>query len=133
MLITMDEHGIWKRTLVVAFQLEVRSGQPSPSVEEITTYLNHKLANRNSSWCLTSATVFKRAPIVVANISGGVLQGASSELPTEILTLDYGSNEKPLPVPQNDGSMKGAAVSNVMCDLDPEWIEAVVRVCDAEE
>jgi hypothetical protein len=125
MTITNEERDTRKRTLVVTFELETHAGQASPSGEEIAEYLNDKLANPKDTWELSKPTVFTRAPVVVANISGGVLQGSFSEIPNGLIALDFEVDEATFPVPQDDGSTCNAEVSTDMCERDPDWVKEV--------
>lgn len=66
---------------------------------------------------------------VVVDVSGGVVQGASSNGPVHVVVLDYddeGSEpERIFNIPQNDGTMSKAFVSMPDVDKDPAWVHAV--------
>lgn len=65
-------------------------------------------------------------PQVVANISGGVLQGASSDYPVDLYTLDF--EDVPRDDPENVIEVEGSEAFLGQCStlIDPDFVEEVV-------
>lgn len=69
-------------------------------------------------------------PRVVVGVEGGLVQGASSDLPVELVVFDYDVDEKDgaVAVPQSGGGETQAAVIDHCVALDPTFIEEAWRV-----
>ena len=121
-----------KKTIVATFTLEVPDGLPIPDGAEVATYcavlqrLQTSMHPENSlAWRLSDPAVFMTPPMLVANISGGVLQGVSSEIPVEIIALDYEADDDRCAIPPGDGRVAQASCSAELAILQPDWVREV--------
>lgn len=71
----------------------------------------------------------KRAPVrVVVDMTGGVFQGGSAEVPVEVVMLDYDPLDRPagepnyVPVAQSTGPAQDAQVLSAALDVDPAFV-----------
>jgi hypothetical protein len=66
---------------------------------------------------------------VLVNISGGLLQGASADVPIDLISVDYdtdGSDEERLvDVPQSGGGTAEGIIGGIAVAVEPDWIDAV--------
>lgn len=71
-----------------------------------------------------------RPPRVVVGVEGGLVQGASSDLPVELVVFDYDVDEcdGAVAVPQSGGGETQAAVIDHCVALDPTFIDEAWRV-----
>jgi hypothetical protein len=69
----------------------------------------------------------RRRPQVVANISGGVLQGASSDYPVDLYTLDF--DDVPDDDPENVIEVEGsrAYLGQTSTKIDPDFVRQVIE------
>lgn len=70
----------------------------------------------------------KLRPRVVVGVEGGLVQGASSDLPVELVVVDYDMKEKAdgaVPVPQSGGGESSATLIDHLVDLDPVFVAGV--------
>ena len=74
------------------------------------------------------ATQPKLRPRVVVGVEGGLVQGASSDLPVELVVVDYDMKEKAdgaVRVPQSGGGESSATLIDHLVDLDPVFVAGV--------
>lgn len=73
--------------------------------------------------------------VVVANISGGILQGASANMPCDVIVVDYDNDcdDAATNVVQSDGSFEEATVEETGCEVDPEWVAKVAALLAERE
>jgi hypothetical protein len=64
----------------------------------------------------------------VVGVEGGLVQGASSDLPVELVVVDYDLDEEAdgaVEVPQSGGSTTLATIISHGVDLDPDFVAGV--------
>lgn len=69
-------------------------------------------------------------PRVVVGVEGGLVQGASSDLPVDVVAVDYDvkdSRDGAIVIPQSDGSETLASLAEHIVDIDPMFVEGVYR------
>lgn len=69
-----------------------------------------------------------RRPRVVVGVDGGLVQGASSDMPVDLVVLDYDMNDVAdgaVEVPQSGGSTTLATIISHGVDLDPDFVAGV--------
>ncbi len=67
-------------------------------------------------------------PRVVVGVEGGLVQGASSDLPVDLIVVDYDMDDKydgAIPVPQSDGRASMATLIDHGVALDPAFVAGV--------
>lgn len=70
-------------------------------------------------------------PRVVVGAEGGLVQGASSDLPVYLVVVDYdvrNADDGALAIPQSGGGESLASIAQHAVDLDPGFVEGVWRI-----
>ncbi len=119
-----------KKTIVVTFELDIAGGHDSPEGRDVEQYLARLTTQHPGSltrgWTVGNPTVFIDAPRIVCGIEGGIVQGSSSEVPAEVVIVDYdGDAEDAIAIPQSDGSIASAWVYGNTAECDPAWVEDI--------
>lgn len=120
-----------KRTITVTFELEVPEGEKQPSGTDVATFLAAMLEptfpESKDPYRLVNPIVFIEAPCVVVGVEGGVVQGVSSEVPTEVLIADYDVNDDDgaVEIPQSGGGTATGWIYGQMAVVDPVWVDSV--------
>ncbi len=67
-------------------------------------------------------------PRIVVGVEGGLVQGASSDMPAGLIVLDYDRDdmaEGAVEVPQSGGSTSVATIISHGVNLDPDFVAGV--------
>jgi hypothetical protein len=117
-----------KKRITVMFDLEANEGS-APTGEDVARYLRTIIGRlrdpKLDSLSLSNPTVYMEPPRVVVGMEGGINQGASAEIPVEIVTVDYDDEiDDLIAVPQPDGTVSEARVYGLAVDVDPTWVDA---------
>ena len=102
---------------------------PTRVDEDSTTNMRFLMA----SAAATLKALTERKVTVVANISGGILQGASSDYPVDLYTLDF--DDIPLDDPSRVIEVEGSEAYFGECGarVDPDFVREVVEAVEVAD
>jgi len=115
------------RLLVVAESMRGLNGPTPGDYEQSLVETAYRLARMAVDGHPTRMPESPR-PRVVVGVEGGLVQGASSDRPVELVVLDYDMNDVDdgaVEVPQSGGSTTLATIISHGVDLDPEFVAGV--------
>lgn len=117
-------------TLIDTHTLKVLTDHLSLVVSELQYEGDHAEAGLYAGAVATAQELLATPvrPIVVANITGGVLQGASSDYPLELYTLDFDCAWDDSEAIEVEDSM--ALCSSLVPQHDPKFVAEVVDASD---
>lgn len=115
------------RLLVVAESMRGMNGPTSSAYEQSLLETAYRLA-RMAVDGHPARLPEPALPRVVVGVEGGLVQGASSDRPVELVVLDYDMNDLAdgaVEVPQSGGSTTLATIISHGVDLDPDFVAGV--------
>jgi hypothetical protein len=115
------------RLLVVADSMRGLNGPTPSAYEKSLVETAHRLARMAVDGHPARLPEPPR-PRVVVGVEGGLVQGASSDLPVELVVVDYDLDEEAdgaVEVPQSGGSTTLATIISHGVDLDPDFVAGV--------
>lgn len=99
---------------------------------DIWEYIEMRRRDSLDTFNLVPQDITLPMPRVVVALEGGLVQGASSDLPVDMVVVDYdtegGDDEDIVDLPQNDGSTAESFIRGEYVDIDPAWVDAVFAV-----
>jgi hypothetical protein len=115
------------RLLVVAESMRDLNGSTPGACERSLVETAYRLARMAVDGHPTKMPEPPR-PRVVVGVEGGLVQGASSDMPVDLVVVDYDMNEGAegaVEVPQSGGSTTLATIISHGVDLDPDFVASV--------
>ena len=115
------------RLLVVAESMRSLKGSMPSAYEQSLVETAYRLARMAVDGHPTKMPESPR-PRVVVGVEGGLVQGASSDMPVELVVVDYDMDEEAdgaVAVPQSNGSTSMATIISHGVDLDPDFVAGV--------
>lgn len=107
-----------KHTIIARYEVE-RDAAPTP--EEMAGLLEAGIVPARL-W------IGNDRPVVIVDVSGGVLQSAGAHFPVDVLALDYeDTGDEPFEVIQSDGELAEASVGETVAADKPDWVDDVVN------
>ncbi|TCJ15207.1 hypothetical protein EZJ19_07820 [Parasulfuritortus cantonensis] len=117
------------RSLVAAMRLREQADVPPDDVDRALTEA-YNLAMSALGGTPPNPAIPTR-PRVVVGVDGGLVQGVSSDLPVELVVVDYDMRDTAdgaVIVPQSGGGEETAAVISHQVALDPQFVDAIWKV-----
>lgn len=120
-----------KKLITVTLELDGDENGDLPDASEVATALALMLDRSNRAepafFLLSEPTVFMEPVAVVVNASGGVVQGATAEIPMQLIAVDYGCDAEDCNrlVPQASSAPEKASIGSEMAEVDAGLIERI--------